>query len=119
MIGLFCILPDLTKLSRILILSEKVPIFVSTQANRDAKDVFTPPNAASVAFGDALIRASDMAMSMSKLQDENGVENTMMRRVQLQKIRDHEQFIDDMYLTFDVNVGHIEEVVGYDRFTNY
>lgn len=102
-----------------LCLSEKVPMFVSTQANRDAKDVYTPPNASSVAFGDALIRASDMAFSMSKMQDENDVEDPLMRRIQLQKIRDHEQFIDDMYLTFDVNVGHIEEIVGYDRFTSY
>ena len=102
-----------------LCLSEKVPMFVSTQANRDAKDVYTPPNASSVAFGDALIRASDMAFSMSKMQDENDVEDPLMRRIQLQKIRDHEQFIDDMYLTFDVNVVHIEEIVGYDRFTSY
>ena len=60
-----------------------------------------------------------MAFSMSKMQDENDVEDPLMRRIQLQKIRDHEQFIDDMYLTFDVNVGHIEEIVGYDRFTSY
>ena len=44
--------------------STGVAMCVSTQANREAANMFEPPKASQVAFGDALIRAADVALSM-------------------------------------------------------
>lgn len=102
-----------------LAMSQQIPIFVSTQANREARNLYEPPPASSVAFGDALIRASDMALSMCGVLDENEVENPKKRRVQVQKIRDSQMFIDSMWLDFDVNSGIIKEDMNYDPFIKF
>ena len=50
-------------------LAQNTAIMVSTQATRDASHMFAPPRADQVAFGDALIRASDVALSMCLIED--------------------------------------------------
>ena len=50
-------------------LAQNTAIMVSTQATRDASNMFAPPRADQVAFGDALIRASDVALSMCLIED--------------------------------------------------
>ena len=96
-----------------LAVATKTPVFVTTQANREASDIYKPPQAGQVAFGDALLRASDVALSMS------AVENSANKRaIQVQKYRNGSLNIDTMYLQWDVNIGHIEELEGYET-TNY
>ena len=85
-------------------LATNKPIFVSTQATREAADIFTPPRVDQVAFGDALIRASDVALSMCL------VENLpQLRDVQFQKFRDGVLGSDLATLKWDVNQGLITE----------
>ena len=102
-----------------LCLAQNISMCVSTQANREASDMFEPPSAASVAFGDALIRASDVALAMCRVRDQDGDPDERMRRIQVQKIRDSEMYIDDMYLTWDVDKGYVEELVDYAPYTDY
>ena len=92
---------------------------VSTQANRDASDMYEPPSASSVAFGDALIRAADVALSMCRTVDQDGDPDERVRRIQIQKIRDSELSIGDMYLKWEVNKGEIEELENYELNTDY
>ena len=80
------------------------PIFVSTQANRDAAHMYTPPRPDQVAFGDALIRASDVAMAMSLMEDDES-----KRIVQFQKYRDGVLPISTTAMTWDVDEGSIHE----------
>ena len=49
--------------------SYDLSILAATQANRDASDLFRPPQADQVAFGDALLRASDVVLSMCQIED--------------------------------------------------
>ena len=86
-------------------LATNKPIFVSTQATREAADIFTPPRVDQVAFGDALIRASDMAVAMCKVE-----ESDEQRMVQYQKYRDGILPSDTSLLRWDVDKGHIEEI---------
>ena len=81
---------------------------VTTQANRDASDMFTPPKANQVAFGDALIRAADVALAMCAVEDED-----YKRLVQFQKYRDGELPLKTTYMQWGVNNGNIKELVGY------
>tara|TARA_R110000824_G_scaffold363647_1_gene551692 strand:+ start:2057 stop:3295 length:1239 start_codon:yes stop_codon:yes gene_type:complete len=87
-----------------LCLAQNVAIFVSTQANRDAGDVYEPPKAHSVAFGDALLRASDMTLSLCLVEDQ-----PKQRLLQFQKSRDSEVFMPNVLLEWDVNKGKIAE----------
>ena len=80
------------------------PIFVSTQANRDAAHMYTPPRPDQVAFGDALIRASDVAMAMSLVEDDD-----TKRIVQFQKYRDGILPISTTAMSWDVDSGEIYE----------
>ena len=64
-----------------LCLSQNVAMFVTTQANRDAANVYVPPQPETVAFGDALLRASDVTLSMARVEND-----TQKRVVQYQKI---------------------------------
>ena len=84
------------------------PIFVSTQATRDASNMFTPPRADQVAFGDALIRASDVAMAMCALEDSDD-----KRMVQFQKYRDGELPQDLTAMQWNVDNGDIIELPDY------
>ena len=89
--------------------STNTPILVSTQATRDASNMFTPPRADQVAFGDALIRASDVAMAMCAIEDEDN-----KRLVQFQKYRDGELAKDLTVLQWNVDNGDIIELLEYE-----
>ena len=85
------------------------PIIVSTQATREASNMFTPPRADQVAFGDALIRAADVAISMCALENED-----YKRMVQFQKYRDGELARDMTIMNWEVNNGDIKELPDTD-----
>ena len=51
-------------------LSTNTPVFVSTQATKDASDIYIPPKADQVAYGDAMLRAADVALSMCMVEGE-------------------------------------------------
>ena len=82
---------------------------VSTQANRDAGNVYVPPSAAQVAFGDALIRSSDVAVALAKVENHDD-----KRLIQFQKYRDGELAIDQIVMQWGVNNGTIEEISDFD-----
>ena len=84
-------------------------IFVSTQANRDAANMFSPPRADQVAFGDALIRASDVVLAMCAMEDDKN-----KRLVQFQKYRDDDVGIDLAVVQWNINNGEIYEDQDYD-----
>ena len=102
-----------------LCLSQNIAMCVSTQANRDAADMFEPPHSASVAFGDALIRAADVALAMCRVIGKDGDPDEKIRRVQVQKMRDSEMGVEDMYLTWDVDKGNVEELLDYEPYTDF
>ena len=85
------------------------PIIVSTPATREASNMFTPPRADQVAFGDALIRAADVAISMCALENED-----YKRMVQFQKYRDGELARDMTIMNWEVNNGDIKELPDTD-----
>jgi replicative DNA helicase len=87
-----------------LALSTNTPVFVSTQATREAANMFEPPRADQVAFGDALIRSSDVAMAMCRVENEEN-----QRLVQYQKYRDGVLSVDSSIMDWDVDKGYIEE----------
>jgi len=89
--------------------STHTPIMVSTQATRDASNMFTPPRADQVAFGDALIRAADVAFAMCQLEDADD-----KRMVQFQKYRDGELPTDMTIMQWSVNNGDIVELPDYE-----
>ena len=89
--------------------STNTPIMVSTQATRDAANMFTPPRSDQVAFGDALIRAADVAIAMCALENEDD-----KRLVQFQKYRDGELSRDLTVMQWGVNNGNIEELPDYE-----
>ena len=91
--------------------SMNLPIMVSTQATRDAGNLFTPPRADQVAFGDALIRASDVALAMCAVEDRDD-----KRLVQFQKYRDGELPRDLTTMDWKVNNGKIVELPDYDIY---
>ena len=85
-------------------LSTNTAMFVSTQATKDASDVFMPPMADQVAFGDALLRASDVVMSMCMIEDESE-----KRLLAFQKYRDGLMPLNTAILDWRVNNGIIAE----------
>ena len=85
-------------------LSTNTAMFVSTQATKDAADVFMPPQPDQVAFGDALLRASDVVMSMCMIEDEGE-----KRLLAFQKYRDGGMPLNTAILDWQVNIGHIAE----------
>ncbi len=88
-----------------LCLSTNTPIFVSTQATREAAaNMYVPPRPDQVAFGDALIRASDVVMAMSLVEEQDD-----RRIIQYQKYRDGQLPVDASMMMWDVDKGHIEE----------
>ena len=93
-----------------LAISTNTPIMVSTQANRGAENVYVPPSAAQVAFGDALIRAADVAVALAKVEHHED-----KRLVQFQKYRDGELAIDSIVMQWSVNNGTIEEISDFER----
>ena len=85
--------------------SSNLSMMVSTQANRAAADVFTPPQPDQVAFGDALLRASDVLLSMCMVQNE-----PLRRIVQYQKYRDAESFANASVLDWNPDIGLVKEM---------
>jgi len=77
---------------------------VSTQANRGAENIFRPPRANNVANGDGLLRASDVALSMCRVENED-------KKIQIhcQKFRDSPNPFTYVTCDFDVDVGLIRE----------
>lgn len=92
-----------------LALSNNITVMASTQATRDAADMYTPPAPNQVAFGDALIRASDVAVSMSMVQDELDMVVNDKRKIQFQKYRDGDLPFTDYEFVWRVNNGQIEQ----------
>lgn len=92
--------------------SMNLPIMVTTQATRDAANMFTPPRADQVAFGDALIRAADVALAMCALENEDD-----KRMVQFQKYRDGELPRDLTVMQWHVDNGDIQELPDYDIYS--
>ena len=90
-----------------------LPIMVTTQATRDASNMFTPPRADQVAFGDALIRAADVAMAMCALESADD-----KRMVQFQKYRDGQLPRDLTVMQWNVDNGDIVELPDYDIYDN-
>ena len=84
--------------------STSLSMMVSTQANRDARDIFLPPKADQVAFGDALLRASDVLLSMCMVEHDS-----TRRLIEFQKYRDAESFADTTVLDWDPDIGRIQE----------
>ena len=93
--------------------SMNLPIMVTTQATRDASNMFTPPRADQVAFGDALIRAADVAMAMCSLESADD-----KRMVQFQKYRDGQLPRDLTVMQWNVDNGDILELPDYDIYDN-
>jgi len=97
-----------------LCLAMDTAIMVSTQANRDASNMFVPPRADQVAFGDALIRAADVALGMCKMEDVDD-----KRIIQFQKYRDGELPSDIAVMQWDVDCGDIKEIPDYVWATDF
>jgi len=85
-------------------LSTNTAVIASTQATRDAANMFTQPTAGQVAFGDALIRASDVALSMCMIEDSPN-----LREIAFQKYRDGDLGSTETEFVWDVDTGRIEE----------
>ena len=72
--------------------------------------MYAPPRPDQVAFGDALIRASDVAMALALVEGED-----QQRLVQYQKYRDGQLHSDITLMTWDVNKGDIHEIPYADQ----
>ena len=86
-------------------LSTNTPMFISTQATKDAADVYIPPKADQVAYGDAMLRAADVVMSMCMVENEDN-----RRYVYYQKYRDGLLPLGRSYMKWDVDKGVIQEM---------
>jgi len=91
-------------------LSTNTTVIASTQATRDAANMYNQPTAGQVAFGDALIRASDVAISMCMVEDE-----PQLREIMFQKYRDGDLGASTTEFLWDVDKGRIEE--NHDTFS--
>ena len=87
-----------------LCIATNTAIWVSTQATREAANMFEPPRADQVAFGDALIRAADVALAMCLVEDHDDI-----RMIQIQKYRDGVLPSEEYYLRWDVDCGIMYE----------
>ena len=90
-----------------LAVSKNIVVVASTQATRKAADLFKHPTEADIAFGDGLIRASDMAFSMCKVKSDD-----KLRSVLFHKIRDDEDISTVTLMKWNVDIGDISELVG-------
>ena len=86
-------------------LSTNTPVFVSTQATKDASDIYIPPKADQVAYGDAMLRAADVALSMCMVEGEE-----QSRIAYFHKYRDGVLPVSSMELHWNVDKGIIYEV---------
>ena len=73
--------------------ANKIAAFVTHQANRDASDQFKPPGKTEVSSGDALLRASDIVLSMCLKRDSD-----TQRLISFQKFRDMPEHSEQSYV---------------------
>ena len=73
--------------------------------------MYTPPTPSQVAFGDALIRAADIAVSMCRV---SGAER--LRLAAFQKYRDGELPLSELTFEWDVNYGNITETTSVSDY---
>lgn len=78
---------------------------VTTQANREVKDIYTSPNPSEVAFGDAMLQCSDVVLALSSIKDDDKLKSAV-----LHKYRDGELPFKSTLLHWDVDRGIIKEV---------
>ena len=90
-------------------MAHEIPVFCTTQAGREAVDLFKPPKLNQVANGDALVRASDIAFAMSKVEDEDN-----QRYLYYMKQRDDVEIKDKSVLHWDVDIGDVQELMQED-----
>jgi hypothetical protein len=90
-----------------LSVSSGMATFVSTQALLRSDDLYEMPRLTEAAYGAALIRNSDTALTMCLSADYPG-----KHRIKIQKSRHDEIGFDDMILDWEVNVGRIRETDG-------
>lgn len=93
--------------------TEQIPAFITAQANITVKNghlLHVMPQIDHIAFGQTMLRASDMLFSMSKAK------NTEMKRiVKIQKSRNFDNpSITNLALDWDVNYGLIKEDMNPD-----
>ena len=85
--------------------AQNITIMVSTQANREADDLYVPPQAHTVAFGDSLLRASDVLLSLCLIENQ-----PTRRLVEYQKYRDAENFSTTSVMYWNPDVGEFYEL---------
>ncbi|MHA2068662.1 MAG: DnaB-like helicase C-terminal domain-containing protein [Candidatus Thorarchaeota archaeon] len=89
---------------KIFCVAQNIAAFVTTQANRDSGDTFKIPRQQDVAFGDAMIRAADIAFGMARVEGDD-----KLRQIGIQKYRDGMHTGKVMKVIWDVDKGHIED----------
>ena len=98
-------------------MAHEIPVFCTTQAGREAVDLFKPPKLNQVANGDALVRASDIAFAMSKVEEDDN-----LRFLYYMKQRDDAEIKDRSIMKWNVDVGDVQELMQEDLqkevFTN-
>jgi len=98
-------------------MAHEIPVFCTTQAGREAVDLFKPPKLNQVANGDALVRASDIAFAMCKVEEEDN-----LRFLYYMKQRDDVEIKDRSIMKWNVDVGDVQELMQEDLqkevFTN-
>jgi len=87
----------------------EIPVFCTTQAGREAVDLFKPPKLNQVANGDALVRASDIAFAMSKVEEDDN-----QRYLYYMKQRDDVEIKDRSVLSWNVDIGDVQELMQED-----
>lgn len=96
---------DLLYSTKRLCITTNVPCILTTQANRKAADTFFPPKIQEVAFGDALMQASDIVFTMWKDK-----ENDDQRLLQIQKYRDGPKPKQTIRFHWNVDIGDMYEI---------
>ena len=89
--------------------SRNVPIMVITQANREARNIYEPPKPSHVAFGDGLMRAADVVLSMCQLENDES-----KRILEVQKYREGELAGKLLAMDWNVNNGTIKELPNFN-----
>jgi len=95
---------DIYKALKRMCIVQKLAMFTTTQANRNSARIFSPPKAEDVAYGDALLRNSDIVFSMCRIEDEP---DTILTH--WQKFRDTEIPLEYLKMTWDVDSGNIRQ----------
>ena len=90
-------------------MAHEIPVFCTTQAGREAVDLFKPPKLNQVANGDALVRASDIAFAMSKVEEDDN-----LRFLYYMKQRDDAEIKDRSIMKWNVDVGDVQELMQED-----